>query len=203
MDEVTAGERWEDALARALVGRPHDEPPSAHGLPRAAVAILLRGGGAGVELLLIRRAERADDPWSGHVALPGGREQAEDAGPAATAAREAHEEVGIDAAAGRLLGPLEPVWPRSERAPRILVRPFVFAVPSGAEPVPNHEVDTAFWLPLRELREPGAVTEHLLELEGTGPLRFPAFGWRGHVVWGLTHRILTDFLEHAARAGLR
>ena len=188
-------------LAAAQVG-PDAAPGDA--LPRAAVALLLRAAPAGAELLLIRRAERVDDPWSGHVALPGGREQPEDPGPVGTAARETREEVGIDPEAGGLLvGPLQPVWPRSERAPRILVRPYVFAVGAGAEPTPNHEVDTAFWLPLRELREPGAVTEHLLELEGMGPLRFPAFGWRGHVVWGLTHRILSDFLERAAEAGLR
>lgn len=203
MDDPTPPERWMDALARSLAASGYEEPPADHGLPAAAVAVLLRPGEAGVELLLIRRAERAGDPWSGHMALPGGREQPEDPHPPATAARETREEVGIEAAAGRLLGALEPVWPRSARAPSILVRPFVFAVPGAPEPVPNHEVDAAFWLPLRELREPGAVTEHLLELEGVGPTRFPAFGWRGHVVWGLTHRILTDFLEHAARAGLR
>lgn len=184
-----------------LAAHPVAEPPEAEGLPRAAVALLLREAAAGVELLLIRRAERAGDPWSGHVALPGGREQAGDAGPVATAARETREEVGIAPTA--LLGALEPVWPRSHRAPRILVRPYVFAVPGTAEPEPNHEVDTAFWIPLRELREPGAVTEHLLELEELGRVSFPAFGWGGHVVWGITHRILSDFLERAAHARLR
>jgi 8-oxo-dGTP pyrophosphatase MutT (NUDIX family) len=184
-----------------LAARPAGGPPPGHGLPRAAVALLLREAAPGMELLLIRRALRADDPWSGHVALPGGREQPEDADPVATAARETREEVGIVPTA--LLGPLPPVWPQSSRAPRILVRPFVFAAPAGVEAEPNHEVDLAFWIPLRELREPGAVTEHLLELEGLGRLRFPALGWRGHVVWGLTHRILTDFLERAAQAGLR
>jgi 8-oxo-dGTP pyrophosphatase MutT (NUDIX family) len=184
------------ALADALAARTFTEPPRDPALPRAAVAILLRPGLEGLELLLIRRAEREGDPWSGHVALPGGREQAEDAGPAATAARETREEVGIDVAAGgRLLGAVEPVWPQSGRAPRIAVRPFVFAVPAGAEAVPNEEVDAAVWIPLHELRGPGAVTEHLLEIEGIEPMRFPAFGARGYVVWGLTHRILTSFLE--------
>ena len=184
------------ALADALAARTFREPAGDAGLPRAAVAVLLRPGPEGLELLLIRRAEREGDPWSGHVALPGGREQAGDAGPADTAARETREEVGIDpAAAGRLLGPLEPVWPQSARAPRIVVRPFVFAVPADAEAVPNEEVDAAVWIPLRELREPGAVTEHLFEIEGIEPMRFPAFGARGYVVWGLTHRILTTFLE--------
>ena len=184
-----------DALADALGARaPAPDRPDP-GLAAAAVALLLRPAPLDVELLLIRRAERQGDPWSGHVALPGGREQPEDAHPAATAARETHEEVRIDVGHGRLLGPLAPVWPRSERAPRILVRPFVYRVPAGTEARGNHEVDAAFWVPLGELEEPGAVREHLLEIEGMEPMRFPAFDARGHVVWGLTHRILTDFLR--------
>jgi 8-oxo-dGTP pyrophosphatase MutT (NUDIX family) len=193
---VTPDDSLLAALADALATRAREEPAHDAGLPRAAVAVLLRPGAEGLELLLIRRAEREGDPWSGHVALPGGREQAEDASPAHTAARETHEEVGIDVrAGGRLLGALQPVWPQSARAPGIVVRPFVFAVPANAEAVPNEEVDAAVWIPLRELREPGAVTEHLFEIEGIGPMRFPAFGARGYVVWGLTHRILTTFLD--------
>lgn len=188
------------ALADVLAAQVLAEPAHDPALPRAAVAIVLRPGPEGPELLLIRRAERAGDPWSGHAALPGGREQAGDAGPAHTAARETHEEVGIDVAAhGRLLGPVEPVWPTSARAPAILVRPFVFWVDAPVEVTPNHEVDEAVWVPVAELRGPGAVTEHLLEMEGMGPMRFPAFGTRGYVVWGLTHRILTSFLELYAR----
>ncbi|MBW3570542.1 MAG: CoA pyrophosphatase [Gemmatimonadetes bacterium] len=184
------------ALADALARRAHQEPACDPGLPRAAVAVLLRPGEQGLELLLIRRAEREGDPWSGHVALPGGREQAEDAGPAHTAARETHEEVAIDVRRdGRMVGALEPVWPQSSRAPRIVVRPFVFAIPAHARAVPNHEVHAAVWIPLRELLHRGAVTEHLLEIDGIEPMRFPAFDARGYVVWGLTHRILTTFLE--------
>lgn len=193
---VTPDDSLLAALADALASRTHREPARDAGLPRAAVAVLLRPGDEGLELLLIRRAEREGDPWSGHVALPGGREQADDAGPAHTAARETHEEVGIDVrAGGRLLGPLAPVWPQSARAPGIVVRPFVFAVPARVETVPNHEVDAVVWIPLHELMGPGAVTEHLLEIEGIEPMRFPAFGARGYVVWGLTHRILTTLLE--------
>jgi 8-oxo-dGTP pyrophosphatase MutT (NUDIX family) len=184
------------ALRSALARRPAGEPVPELNIARAAVALLLRPAGGDVELLLIRRAEREGDPWSGHVALPGGREQADDATPAHTAARETREEVGIDVrTGGRLLGPLPPVWPRGARAPGILVRPFVFAVPREARATPNEEVDGVVWVPVDELRHPGAVTEHLMHLDDSEPMRFPAIGARGYVVWGLTHRILTDFLE--------
>jgi 8-oxo-dGTP pyrophosphatase MutT (NUDIX family) len=187
-----------DILARQAFAEPAPDPT----LPRAAVALVLRPGPDGPELLLIRRAIREGDPWSGHMALPGGREQAGDAGPVHTAARETLEEVGIDVAArGRLLGPVEPVWPQSSRAPRILVRPFVFWTDERARATPNEEVDEVVWVSVRELREPGSVTEHLLEIEGVGEMRFPALGPRGYVIWGLTHRILTTFLELYASAG--
>jgi 8-oxo-dGTP pyrophosphatase MutT (NUDIX family) len=187
------------AVARALASRTPGEPVPELDIPRAAVALLLRPGAQGLELLLIRRADREGDPWSGHMALPGGREQPEDAVPEETAARESRAEVGIDVyAGGRLLGALDPVWPRSSRAPRVLVRPFVFAVPGGVRPVPNEEVDAAVWIPLHELRAPGAVTEHLLEMDGIGEMSFPALGARGYVIWGLTRRILSDFLALGA-----
>lgn len=185
-----------DAIGAALAARPAEQPGGDPGIPRAAVALLLRPAGSDVELLMIRRAERAGDPWSGHMALPGGREQAGDQGPAHTAARETREEVAIDVErGGRLLGALPTVWPASRRSPSIVVRPFVFSVPGDTGAVPNEEVAAALWISIRELRAPGSVTEHLLELEGVGPLRFPALDARGHVVWGLTHRILLDFLE--------
>jgi 8-oxo-dGTP pyrophosphatase MutT (NUDIX family) len=174
---------------------PPQEPPPA----RAAVALLVRAAND-LELLLIRRAEREGDPWSGHMALPGGRADPADADAVATAVRETREEVGIDLdAAGRLLGMLDEVAPRSG-APRVAVSPFVFEVGPGAEPVPNHEVQAAVWIPVGELRDPGATVEYLHELAGGATMRFPAYGTRGYVIWGLTHRILTRFLELHAQA---
>jgi 8-oxo-dGTP pyrophosphatase MutT (NUDIX family) len=190
-----------DALAAALAARPPIAAPPEMVAARAAVALLLRPAPAGPELLLIRRAERVGDPWSGHVALPGGRAAPGDAGPAETAARETREEVGIDpAAGGRLLGALDDLAPRSARLPSIVVSPFVFAVPAGAAVRPNHEVAAAQWVSVAELLDPGAVTEHLHELTEGGTIPFPAFGIGEWVVWGMTHRILTGFLELYAEA---
>jgi 8-oxo-dGTP pyrophosphatase MutT (NUDIX family) len=187
------------ALEAALASRPPFRAPADAAAARAAVALLLRVADAGLELLLIRRAEREGDPWSGHMALPGGRKQAEDVNMAATAARETREEVAIDVhAGGRLLGELDELAPRSART-GIVVSPFVFHVPAGAEPTPNHEVQVALWVPVDELLHPDAVTEYLHELE-EGTRAFPAFDARGYVVWGLTHRILTGFLELYAEA---
>ena len=183
-----------DALRR----RPGRRAEAAPGTPRASVALVLRPAAADLELLLIKRAERAGDPWSGHMALPGGRSDPGDADAAATAVRETLEEVGIDLAAGGVaLGSLDDLVPRSG-APRIVVAPFVFGAPAGTVATPNHEVDAAIWIPLRELAHPDAATEFLLDtVTGGDPRRFPAIGTRGYVIWGMTHRILDDFLALA------
>jgi len=189
------------ALEAALASRPPLRAPPLPGEARAAVALLLRVREGRVELLLIRRAERAGDPWSGHMALPGGRAQEGDAGLAATAARETREEVAIDVdRGGRLLGQLDDLAPRSVRVPGIVVSPFVYHVPEDAEPRPNHEVQLALWIPVDHLLRPDAVTEYLHDLAEGETLRFPAFDARGYVVWGMTHRIVTGFLELYAQS---
>jgi 8-oxo-dGTP pyrophosphatase MutT (NUDIX family) len=189
-----------EALEAALASRPPFRAPD-DDTPRAAVALVLRKGAPGLELLLIRRAEREGDPWSGHMALPGGRAAASDASLAATAVRETREEVAIDLDRdGRLLGELDQMAPRSVRIPSIVVAAFVFHLQTGIEPRPNHEVQEAVWVPVRQLLQPEAMTEYLHELAEGPPLAFPAFDAQGYIVWGLTHRILSGFLELYAGA---
>jgi len=183
------------ALEAALASRPPFRAPPGAGA-RAAVALLLRVEAGAVELLLIRRAEREGDPWSGHMALPGGRWQPGDADLAATAERETREEVGIDAARhGRRLGELDELAPRSARIPSIVVSPFVYHLSGSTEPRPNHEVQEALWVRVDELLHPDAATEYLHDLADGNTLAFPAYDARGQVVWGMTHRILAGFLE--------
>ena len=58
------------------------------------------------DIVFIERAAHEGDPWSGHVAFPGGRCESEDDGPSATAVSETREEIGIDLSVGHLLGRL-------------------------------------------------------------------------------------------------
>ena len=185
------------SLEAALASRPPFRAPrETEARAKAAVALLLRVEQGEVELLLIRRAEREGDPWSGHMALPGGRWQPGDAGLAATAERETREEVGIDAARhGRRLGELDELAPRAARVPGIVVSPFVYHLTGPTEPRPNHEVQAALWVPVDELLHPDAATEYLHDLADGNTLAFPAYDARGQVVWGMTHRILAGFLE--------
>jgi 8-oxo-dGTP pyrophosphatase MutT (NUDIX family) len=164
--------------------------------PRASVALIVRPGDPGLELLLIRRAERAGDPWSGHMALPGGRAEPGDTDAVHTAIRESREEVGVSLDRRSLIGRLDDVQPISG-APRIAVSAWVFATGAGTATRTNHEVDLTLWVPVRDLLHPAARREYLHALEEGEPLRFPAFGYDEYVIWGLTHRILTQFLDIA------
>src|SRR5688500_9926100 len=118
-------------IAARLRARPSsvvDEPDERY--RRAAVAVVVRvGAEETLERLMIKRAEHDRDPWSGHVALPGGRWETQDADLEATAIRETLEETGIDIASeGRVLGALDELHPRTPTLPPIIVRPYVAVV---------------------------------------------------------------------------
>jgi 8-oxo-dGTP pyrophosphatase MutT (NUDIX family) len=150
--------------------------------------------GAAIELLLIKRAEYASDPWSGHVALPGGRLEENDASLEATAIRETWEETAIDLETnGLLIGALDELQPRSAALPPIIIAPFVFAAESDAPMELSHEVAEAFWVPVSVFQDPTALREIDLELSG-GRRRVRSFGYRSHEIWGITERILSQLL---------
>jgi 8-oxo-dGTP pyrophosphatase MutT (NUDIX family) len=180
-------------LVDALGGRGArviDEPSVTR---RAAVALVLRPGAAGApEVLMIKRAEAEGDPWSGHVALPGGRIEPADRDLEDTAVRETLEETGINLRGhGRVLGALDEVRPRNQ--PQYAVRPYVAVVLPDVTVLPSHEVAAAFWVPLALLREPTAWGEETIVVRGE-PRRVACFRHGPYVVWGLTERILSQFV---------
>lgn len=183
-----------EALA-SYASDPDDPPVTEDDRLQAAVSLVLRGGDA-LDVLLIKRAHHDGDPWSGHMALPGGRRDPDDATLADTAMRETREETGVDLErTGQPLGRLAVVAPQSVRLPRITIAPFVFAVPEGTGArVASREVDAVHWVPLDELRRPETAGTVEIALPGGGR-SFPCLNVAGDVVWGLTYRILTDFLE--------
>jgi len=164
---------------------------------RASVAIVLGSGAAGTELLLIQRATRDDDPWSGHMALPGGRRDPNDASPVATAVRETREEVGIDLHAdAQPIGRLDELRAVARNRPLdLVISPIVFALERPVTLVLSaREVDSAVWVPLSHLASREAHETYVRTLDGVAS-EFPAFRYQRYTVWGLTHRILQGFVE--------
>jgi len=167
-----------------------DVRPAADVQRRAAVAVVLHDEPA-PRVLLMKRAERDGDPWSGQISLPGGGYHASDGDLRVTAIRETQEEVGIDLAGARLLGNLTALRP-SSGSRSIEITPFVFVTHVALEPVLGPEAAGAFWLPLDQAAS-GA-------LDGTyvypdNQMSFPSWSYEGHVIWGLTWRILGLVLE--------
>jgi 8-oxo-dGTP pyrophosphatase MutT (NUDIX family) len=160
---------------------------------QAAVAIVLASGSDGkADLLLIKRAEVEGDPWSGQMAFPGGRREADDADLLVTAQRETQEETGVVLPTEALIGVLDDLAPMTPTLPPIVVRPFVFWLQARSVVTPSHEVALHIWTPLTEL--PGTLAEVAVSVRGVELTR-PAYRAGPHVIWGITHRILSHFFE--------
>ena len=182
-------------LRRVLAERPGTLAPDDGAPRRAAVAIVLRQtDDERIELLLIKRSERDDDPWSGHVALPGGRFDPEDATLQDTAVRETREETGIDLAAdGLVLGTLDELRPRTPSLPPIIVTPYVAIVRPDVTIETSDEVAAAFWVTLESLADPASTIEAEVTARGN-TWRVPSYQVSGYTVWGMTERILRNLL---------
>jgi 8-oxo-dGTP pyrophosphatase MutT (NUDIX family) len=166
-------------------------------LVRSAVGLYLhQPGGAGVEVLMIRRAERAGDPWSGHMAFPGGRKERGDRNTLQTALRETHEEVGFDARTGaRLLGRLSDIatHPRLPRGPMVIT-PWVFRVDKAPSLTPNEEVAETVWVPLGFLAD-RKNREKMRWAPNGVPLELPCYLFGGRRIWGLSLMMLDELLD--------
>lgn len=204
LDPDDAADPLADALAHATVARlsarlrerPGVEVQPERPVRYAAVALVVRrSAGDGLELLFIKRAEFEGDPWSGHVAFPGGRREESDASLEETAIRETREELALDLARdGRLLGTLDDLHPRTPTLPPIVVRPYVFVARPDVSLELSHEVAVAFWVPLERLQAADATVESTIEVRGAR-WRVPSFVHEGHTIWGMTERILRQLLE--------
>jgi 8-oxo-dGTP pyrophosphatase MutT (NUDIX family) len=164
-------------------------------IPQAAVSLILREVEGAAQALIIKRAEHPGDHWSGHLALPGGRAQAEDTDLIATATRETYEEVGINLLdGGEFIGQLDLLVPSNPRLPRLEITPFVAIAPSDFTLRLNGEVARAFWVSIADLRREGRSSFFSMRV-GDVIKKWPAYPSEGGPIWGITERILTNFLS--------
>lgn len=182
---------WEDvrrALASRTAARVGDDVSR-----RAAVALILREGRAGLELLLIRRAEHPQDPWSGQMAFPGGRHEPGDADLGVTAIRETAEEIGMDLERdAECLGALDEVRAMARMRPmNLAITPFVFRLRDEPPVRLSSEVVSVHWLPLDEMLGPQrrSTMEHVHQ---GATLQFPCLSFDGLEIWGLTYRMFSN-----------
>jgi 8-oxo-dGTP pyrophosphatase MutT (NUDIX family) len=172
-------------------------PPVLLDLPghtRAAVALILRGGTHGLEVLFIERAPRAGDPWAGDLGFPGGKEEEADSDPRQSAERETREEVGLDLRDGRYLGRLSDI--AGAHLP-VQVSCFVYGVDDPPPFAMNEEVRDVFWVALADLCAPArhvaAPVRFGGEMLARPAIRLPQPG--KPVLWGITYRLVMQFLQ--------
>ena len=185
-------QRFVDAFTR----RCHGDPCTEHEIT-AAVCVVLGGPDAAPALCFIKRSERADDPWSGQMAFPGGRVARTDASPRAAGMRETAEEVGLDLQRYRYLGALPPMPITRRGRPHLgWLQPFVhFCSPElpALRPQPS-EVAAALWIPVAHLTAPDHRASVKIA-DGTRRLVFPGISYGGEMIWGLTYRVLGSLFE--------
>ena len=177
-------------LLVALLKRLNPQQPSMESKKLAAVAVIVANE-SNPRILLIKRAEHSNDPWSGQVAFPGGKMSTSDESAKDTAVRETKEEVGIDLAmdstfAGYFI-------PFRTHTGGMDVVPAVFLMKEEAEVTPNGEVAGHLWVSLEEFTEPRSASTYRLEARGFSR-EMPAFTVGDYVVWGLTHRVISSLL---------
>lgn len=183
-----------DEISRALASY-EPELMSGEGKQLAAVAMILCERAEGAEVLFIERARHEADPWSGHMAFPGGRVEPGDPHPRAAAERETFEEVGIPLSNARNIGRLPDLPGRGADKERgLVISGHVYLLeqdsPLAIDPA---EVQTAFWFPLSGLHD---SRRHVLHTVPGASMNFPGIlvgEPERHVVWGLTYRFIEEF----------
>jgi len=188
--------------------RPH-RIPFRHLAQRSAVAIITRQGKYGEEILFIERATRTGDPWSGHIAFPGGKRQDNDNSICATAIRETQEEIGLNLLQqADLIGRSADLVTRRHNVLKpMIVTPYRFQLTNpDCEITPNYEVASTFWIPMGFLRNknnqstltwkpfPSVTSSLSLEL----PCIYYETHGKKHQIWGLTYQMLMDHLDISA-----
>ena len=153
----------------------------------AAVAVILRAKESAFEVLLVKRVKNPTDPWSGQMALPGGKRNPNDKSLKGTIIREILEEIGVKINKSQFLGVLEVT--ESEPKPGIKILPFVLLLkddsPLSLNPA---ELERFLWISFEELLQSKCMVEFSFG-------KVPAYVFADAVVWGITYGILTEFFE--------
>jgi 8-oxo-dGTP pyrophosphatase MutT (NUDIX family) len=158
---------------------------------QAAVLLLLSNKTDKSQIVFMRRAYHKDDKHSGQISFPGGRLEQSDESLLACALRETHEEIGIPQDKIQVLGELSPLY---VFASNHMVQPYVAYFNEPENIKPNHEVAEVLFGSIQEFIRDG-TSKTILETHRTILRDVPYYNLEGHILWGATAMILTEFLD--------
>ncbi|PLX80986.1 MAG: CoA pyrophosphatase [Desulfuromonas sp.] len=161
---------------------------------QAAVALILSGVENDLEMLMLRRAEHQDDPWSGDLGFPGGKIDPDDHSARAAAERETIEETGIRLNETDYLGRLDDI---SGAYLPVSIACFVFYLPTRPQIVLNREVSHYWWVPLHRFLEPDRhrdVAFTYRQQHRTHPV-IDLVDPEHPFLWGITYRLTESFFR--------
>ncbi len=165
-------------------------------MKRSAVAMILQVQQGELHILMIKRAERQGDPWSGHMAFPGGRMDKADAHGYAVAVRETEEEVGLTLGPQeQCIGRLSDLTARPHKgAFGMAVSPDGFRLEREVGFRPNHEVAEVVWVPLEFLLDTDNREEMVWEYKGV-KIPMPCYMYGDRRIWGLSLMMLDELMD--------
>jgi 8-oxo-dGTP pyrophosphatase MutT (NUDIX family) len=143
----------------------------------ASVAVCLSHG----MVILMKRRERNDDPWSGDVSFPGGFLK-DGEGFLEAARREFEEETGIDRKELVEISEMDVFHPA--RYKELNVKPFVFKINNLIQIIPNDEMVGGGWYNIHNMT---------LKRDDT---HGEFFQIDDIIIWGLTFRILKTIIDN-------
>mgnify|MGYP000320626406 FL=1 len=168
--------------------------PGRRWMTRASVTIIIRRKNQSFDLLLIKRAERKGDPWSGDMAFPGGKMSREDKSIYHTGLRELHEEIGLSDDKLKHIGRLSDQLTKTHSGFRpMIVSPFVFELNDHAEFTLNHEVAEVIWVPLVHFSTSLNRKNMIWKVKGL-KVNLPCYWYKNRRVWGLTLRMIDELI---------
>lgn len=165
----------------------------------AAIMMILKQSDPGYSLLFIKRPDNDRDPFSGHMAFPGGRMELDDKSKLDTAVRETLEEVGINInRSARVLGALDDVNPNNPRARNYVVTPYLSILEEEVDITPDaNEVEKTIWVPMHHLVD-DKNTQVRIRVRDGREVKDYAYNYDQYLIWGMTGRVLHQFLSFSS-----
>ncbi|ARU56262.1 NUDIX hydrolase [Oleiphilus messinensis] len=167
----------------------------------AAVAILKTKSFPN-QILVVQRATRSGDPWSGDAAFPGGKSDPLDRSLEATAKRELMEETSISLNMDASYKLNRKITRVHHALKPMFITPFVFEVETPITTHLNSELSNAQWIPIQTLRTQQFKSSYRWRTP-YGSINVPCYRFNGIVIWGLTYSIIQNFLQVESRRTIK